>query len=111
MRIQIGDVYSYKNPESWTYTPDDRQEKVELINGVAVQDCDYIPAGDTISCSAIFSILDFGTIKTYWINRTRVTVTDESGQSYSNARIIVKSYQHVERFPNFVKAELEFWFT
>lgn len=110
MRIKIGDIYSYKTPESWTYTPDDRQEKIELINGVTVQDCGYVEAGDTISCSTIFAAVDFSTLKNYWINRTRVTVIDKAGVSHLNARVIVKSYQYVEKFPQYVTAELEFWF-
>ncbi len=108
-RIKVGDVYSYGKAEGWSYTPDDRQEKIELINGVTVQDCGHVEAGDTFSCSATFSSTDFVILMGYWTNRTKVTVVDESGASHSNMRVIVKSYTYVNRFPSYVKADLEFW--
>ena len=46
--VRIGDVLSFARPEDWTYTPDDRQQKVEIINGVAIQDFGHIEAGDTM---------------------------------------------------------------
>lgn len=109
-RIKVGDVYSYGKAEGWTYAPDDRQEKIELINGVTVQDCGRIEAGDSMSCSATFRIADFGTLCGYWNNRTKVTMIDESGTIHNNTRVIVKTYSYVDRFPSYVKCDLEFWF-
>lgn len=108
-KLQVGTACSFGRPENWTYTPDDRQEKIELINGVVVQDCGHVSDGDTFSCSATFSSTDFTTLMRYWTNRTKVTVVDESGASHSNMRVIVKSYAYVDRFPSYVKADLEFW--
>lgn len=109
-KIRIGTVYSFRAPERWTFTPDDRQQKIELIDGVVVEDCNYIPAGDTISCSALFKSADFAVVRGYWTNRTRVTVADEVGNVYSNVRVLVKSYHYESRFPSYVNAEIEFWF-
>ena len=42
MKMKIGNVYSFETPENWSYTTDDRQEIVELINGNTVQDYGHI---------------------------------------------------------------------
>ena len=109
MAISIGTVRSYKRPSSWTVTPDDRQEVIDIIGGVHVQDEGIVDAGEKITCIAIFTAAAWATVKDYWINRTKVTVVDESGNTYTNCRVVVKSYTHVERFPAYYTVTLEFW--
>ena len=46
MAIRIGDVWSLSNPESETITPDDRQQTIEILGGVSVQDFGHIEAGE-----------------------------------------------------------------
>lgn len=38
MQIQINDIKSYRSPDAYSVTYDDRQTKVELLNGNTVQD-------------------------------------------------------------------------
>lgn len=109
MAISIGSVTSYRRPSSWQITPDDRQTKIEIVDGIHVEDEGIVAAGETIGCTAIFSATSWVTVKGYWTNRTLVTVADESGTSYTNRRVVVKSWTYVERFPKYITATLEFW--
>lgn len=109
MAISIGSIKSYKRPSSWTITPDDRQEQIEIIGGVHVQDEGVVAAGEKITCTAIFSAAAFATLEDYWQDRTKVTVIDESGTTRTNCRVVIKSYTYVERFPAFYTVTLEFW--
>ena len=110
-KIKIGNVWSLRTPESWEYRPDDRQERIELIGDVIVQDEGHVARGDIIACTAVFKKVDWeNSIKGYWKNRTRVTVSDESGQEWHNARVVLKSYKYYDKFPKYVILTLEFWF-
>ena len=110
-RIRIGEVYSYRTPESWEENPDDRQERIEVIGGVVVQDYGVIEEGKILKCQALFKVSDWeNVIKNYWKNRTRVTVTDESGKEYSNVRVVYKGRQYLAKFPAYTLLTLEFWF-
>lgn len=40
--IYINDIPSFRDPETCEYIIDDRVEKIELMNGVAVQDFGHI---------------------------------------------------------------------
>ena len=109
MAIKIGDVYSFARPTSWTITPDDRMSKIEIIDGVHVQDFGVVDAGQTIACTVRLSAANWATVKGYWTGRTLVTAVDESGTSWTNRRVVVKSWTYVERFPAYVDVTLEFW--
>ena len=109
LSIRIGDAVTFRDPETWGYTFDDRQERIEIIGGVYVSDYGYTPEGDTITCDVVLSKVNFDIVLNYWTNRTPVNITDVSGEIYANRRVLVKSYQYVAKFPDFVYASLEFW--
>lgn len=95
--------------ENWQITPDDRQQQVEIVGGVAVQDFGHVTEGDKVSCSVTVLADGWETIKGYWDSRQLVDISDEAGVVWENMRVVVKSYQYVPRFPHAVNATLEFW--
>lgn len=110
-KIRIGDVWSLRTPERWNEQPDDRQERIEVVGSVVVQDQGVVDEGKIFSCQAIFKTADwFNTIKSYWLNRTKVTITDELGREYENVRIVYKGRQYMPKFPKYTILNLEFWF-
>lgn len=108
IHIQIGDVRTLE-VENWQIVPDDRQQQIEIVGGVAVQDYGHVAEGDKVSCTITVLADGWARIKNYWDNRTLVNISDEAGIAWSNMRVVVKSYQYVPRFPKAIKAELEFW--
>ncbi len=109
IHIAIGEIETLET-ENWQVVPDDRQQLVEIIGGVAVQDFGHVAAGDKISCTVRVRKHDFRKLVDYWDSRTPVTVTDEAGDVWENLRVIVKSYEYVPRFSSkAVQATLEFW--
>lgn len=109
MKIRINDIESYRTPESCTITVDNRIEKIQLINGNTVQDYGHIESGDTFTISALFKRSDFDALMTLWNNRTPVTFKDESGHTYANCRLVIKSYKYETKFPSYVMLEFEIW--
>lgn len=91
-----------------TITPDDRQELVKVFGSVVVQDYGHIEAGDTISWKLQFNKPNWELVKSYWHNRVIVNVQDEAKQIFQ-ARIVVKSYSRVNRFPDYINASVELW--
>ncbi len=108
MHINIGGVRTL-DVENWETIPDDRQEMVEILGGVAVQDFGHIEDGDRVSCSVTVSADGWEVIRGYWDDRTPVTVEDEAGNTHQNIRVVVKSWRYVRRFPNHYQLALEFW--
>ena len=109
-KIRIGEAWSLRTPESWNEQPDDRQERVEVVGGVVVQDQGVVEEGTIFSCQAIFRTADwFNIIRPYWLNRTKVTVSDESGKIYENVRVVYKGRQYLPKFPKYTTLNLEFW--
>lgn len=110
-KIKIGDVWSIRSPESWEEKPDDRQERIEVIGGVVVHDRGVVDEGTILACSAVFKTSDWeNTIKPYWKNRTRVTITDEFGKVYENMRVVYKGRQYMSKHPKYTTLSLEFWY-
>ena len=100
---------SLSNPENETITPDDRQQLIEVIGGVVVQDFGYIADGEKVAWTLQFDASAWATIKTYWTSRTLVTVVDAAGNSFT-ARVVVKSYSYVPMFETkAVQAVIELW--
>lgn len=91
-----------------TITPDDRQELVKVFGSVVVQDYGHITAGDTVSWKLQFNKPNWELVKSYWHNRVIVNVQDEAGKIFQ-ARIVVKSYSRVNRFPDYINASVELW--
>ena len=108
IHIQIGDVRTLE-VENWQIIPDDRQQQIEIVGGVAVQDFGHVEAGDKFSCNVTVLSAGWREICCYWNTRQRVTIRDEAGNSWPDMRVVVKSYQYVSRFPKAVKLTLEFW--
>lgn len=108
--LQINDISSLGKAESWQITPDDRQTRIDVIDGTVVQDFGHNTAGDKITVSTTFRSEDFSKIYQLWESRTLVTVTDESGKKISNCRIVIKNWQYVKYYAKqAVKAALEIW--
>lgn len=109
MKIKINDIESYRSPESCTVNVDDRIERVQLINGNTVQDYGHIASGDSFSLSCLFSKANFDAIKLLWEARTLVSFTDESGEVWSNCRIVIRSWHYQPRFPGYILVDFEVW--
>ena len=110
MHITIGEARSLTTPESWTYTPDDRQTQVQTFDGVVVQDYGWKYSGDKMGFSATFWLEDFWKIVGYWSNREKVTIKDMSGIEWPGCRVIIKSYSYINYFETrAVKMVLEIW--
>ena len=108
IHIQIGEVRTLE-ADNWQIIPDDRQQQVEIIGGVAVQDFGHVEAGDKVSCNVTVTGEGWREICRYWNSRQLVAVKDEGGNVWPSMRVIVKSYQYVPRFSKAIKATLEFW--
>ena len=108
MAIRIGDAVSLSNPSSEQITPDDRQQLIETIGGVVVQDFGHIAAGDKISWELEFNSENWEKILAYWNQRTMVSVTDAGGDVFL-ARVVVKSYVRIPRFPKYHRAAIDLW--
>ena len=108
IHIAIGSVKTLE-VENWQIVPDDRQEQIEIVGGVAVQDFGHIEEGDRISCSVTVLAAGWEIIKGYWDARQPVDISDEAGVVWKNMRVVVKSYEYVPHFPKAIKATLEFW--
>ena len=108
MSVKIGEAVSMGEPESERITPDDRQQTLEVIGGVVVQDYGRVEIGDKTAWTLTFAPGDWVKIKSYWTNRTIVNVQAENGETFP-ARVVVKSWQRMSRFPDHIKADLELW--
>lgn len=115
MAINIGTIKSIGKTSNLQVIPDDRQELVKTVtstgvSSVVVEDAGYVADGEVISLNATFSDTDFTTLKNYWINRTKVTVTLDDGTTINNARIVVKGYQYYDNLlSSFKSVNLEIW--
>ena len=108
IHIHIGEVRTL-SVENWQIVPDDRQQLLEIVGGVVVQDFGHISEGDRISCSVTVIAADWEKIKGYWDSRAMVSVTDEGGNLLPSVRVLVKSYEYMAHFPKVYKLSLEFW--
>lgn len=108
MSVKIGDARSMNDPQGEKITPDDRQTLIEVYDGVVVQDWGRVQDGDRITWSLQFDAKAWELVKGYWTNRNIVNVTDTDGKTFS-ARVIVRSWSIVSRFPDCVTAEIELW--
>ena len=108
IHIKIGEIRALE-VENWQIVPDDRQQLVEIIGGVVVQDFGHIESGDKISCSANLTAAGWEIVKEYWDHRILVAVEDEAGNVFSDMRVVVKNYSYVQQFPKYYKVTFEFW--
>jgi len=111
MAINVGSAVSFKNPESWENTPDDRQTQIKTVGGIYVEDNGIIPDGEVVGCQAVFDAANWALIKGYWYSRTMVAVMDHAGNSLGAKRVVVKKYKYVDKHPKYYDVTLEFWGT
>ena len=107
IHIHIGEVRTL-SVENWQIVPDDRQQLLEIVGGVVVQDFGHISEGDRITCAGVVTAADWEKYKGYCDSRTMVSVTDEGGNILPSMRVVVKSYEYVAHFPKVYKLSLEF---
>lgn len=108
MHIEI-DGHRSLSVEGWKVLPDDRQQTMEVLGGMVVQDFGHLESGDKYSCIANFLLSDWQEIKKLWNDRTPVSVKDEAGIIHTKMRVVVKGYSYVNHFPRCYKVNLEFW--
>lgn len=107
--IYINDIPSFRDPETCEYIIDDRVEKIELMNGVAVQDFGHIEEGDAFLIECLFFDDDLAEILALWEARAKVTFTDTAGVTWQNMRIVFKSFKRDAHYPQHVFASFELW--
>lgn len=109
MEIMINNIKSYRTPESYSVTFDERIQKYELLNGNCIQDAGRFLSGDTLSVEAIFTRTDFNAIVALAEARTLVNFMDEAGVVHQNVRVVLRSYKYETRHPNYVRLSFEIW--
>ena len=107
--IFINDIPSFRDPESYKMTFDDRQQKIEIIDGVAVQDLGHVEAGDVFFITALFSETNFNRLKSLWETREQVSFKDTAGVTWSGLRIFLKEIERDKSFPNYIMVTFELW--
>ena len=107
--IYINDIPSFRDPENYKIIPDDRVTKIEIIDGVAIQDYGHIAEGDAVSISCLFSESNFNRFLELWERRTLVTFTDTAGVVWSRMRIVMREYECDKKFPKYMMASFELW--
>lgn len=108
LAVKIGEVYSMLAPENESIKLDDRQTRIETMNGVVVQDFGYHPEGNITEWTLQFWQDDWQIILDYASNREFVEIRD--GDDVFWARIIIKSYEKIKWFRNLaVKVKVELW--
>ena len=107
--IFINDIPSFRDPESFKMMFDDRVEKIEIIEGVAVQDYGHVEAGDAFSVTCLFTEENFMRVLDLWNARAKVTFTDTAGNVWIDLRIVMKELKRDKNFPNYVMASFELW--
>ena len=106
MSVKIGDARSMNDPQGEKITTDDRQTMIEVYDGVVVQDWGRVQDGDRITWSLQFDAQAWAAVEGYWTNRTIVNITDATKQTFT-ARVLVRSWRRVSRFPDCVTSEID----
>lgn len=109
--IYINDIPSFRDPDSFKMTLDDRISKVEIIGGVAIQDLGYVAAGDVFSVVCMFTVKNFDLVTKLWTARKTVSFTDTAGVVWEEMRIVIKEIEYDRNFPEYVTATFELWKT
>lgn len=115
MSIQIGNVKSIGKSENFSVTPDDRQELVQLVDGaVAVDGWEGTRKtdGDVVGLTATFTRADGDTVIGWWNTRTLKQVVLETGETITNARIVIRRISYPDALPFrplFTVLDMEFW--
>ena len=106
--FKIGTAESIGKADGWSQTVDDRQELVQTVGGVIVEDYGRVENGDKYSCTCVFDADGYATVNGYWTGRVKVNVEMPDGQMLQNVRVLIKSIAHHD-VSKYYKLELEFW--
>lgn len=107
--IVIQGIKSLRNPESFEMLIEDRIEKIELINGNAVQDYGHISSGDKFALTCVFKVEDYRQLAVFWENRQKVTFTDEANNVWYDMRLVIQRVKYLRHFPDYVELTFELW--
>ena len=107
--IYINDIPSFRNPESTEYTFDNRIEKIELINGNAVQDYGHVESGDVYSVECMFTRANYLRVIQLWKAREFVTYIDEAGIVNEHMRLVCRRVRRDKKFPHYYYLTIELW--
>lgn len=107
--IYINDIPSFRDPESAEYIFDDRIEKIELINGNAVQDYGHVESGDAYQLECMFTRANYLRILHLWHAREFVTYTDEAGIVNENMRLVCRRVRRDKNFHHYYFLTFELW--
>ena len=107
--IYINGIPSFRKPEKAIFTPDDRQERIELIDSVAVQDLGRVESGDVLALQCLFSANNFARLQDLWVSRAAITYVDEAGVSHSFARVKILEWEDDKNFPTYTLVTFELW--
>ena len=107
--IYINDIPSFRNPEHYKITPDDRIEKIKTIGGVAYQDYGHVAEGDAFSLTCLFSEENFNRLVNLWETRAAVSYKDTAGIIHDNLFIVMGTYEPDKDFPHYMLVTFELW--
>lgn len=107
--IYINNISSFRDPESYKVVPDDRIQKIEIIDSIAIQDYGHIADGDTIQLTCLFSQRNFNQLTALWESRANVTFRDMVGRTLTNRLIVIKEYGPDKDFPEYMLVTFELW--
>lgn len=107
--IYINDIPSFRNPENYEYNFDDRVEKIEVMDGIIVQDRGHITAGDYFAVEVMFTQDNLERVLDLWERREKVSFTDTAGVVWQGMRIVMKSFRRDSNFPRYVIASFHLW--
>lgn len=107
--IYINDIPSFRDPESEVFTPDDRIERIELINNIIVQDMGRVEAGDVLALKCLFSRENYLRLEALWLTRERVTYRDVLGVEWQNMRLKFLEVERDRNFPEYLFVTFELW--
>ena len=107
--IFINDIPSFRDPEDYEVTPDDRIEKIEIIGSVAYQDYGHVADGDVFALTCLFSPANFNRLVNLWETRATVSYTDTAGIVHPNLFIVIRNYKLDKDFPTYIFVTFELW--
>ena len=106
--VTIGKAKSMNDPDGESITTNDRQTLIQTMGGNVVQDYGYHASDSKLTLSLQFDAANWALVCEYWQKRELVSIADTFGHTIT-ARIIIKSYSYVDRFRDYIKANIEIW--
>lgn len=107
--IYINDIPSFRSPEKCEHIFDDRIEKIELVNGNAVQDYGHVESGDSYELECMFTLENYLRVLQLWMAREFVTYTDEEGIVNEHMRLVCRRVRRDKNFLSYRFLTFELW--